>query len=428
MVGIERWNALKVGSRREASFSGNGIELTQVTYSNDIKILFVTRGVRTFAYGSLAVIIALFLAARGFDDKSIGLLFTLTLIGDAVLSLGISSVADQVGRKRLLVLSCALVVMAGLVFAFTGNAILLALAAIVGTISPSGAEVGPFLSLEQAAIAQEVSSEDRTKVFAWYQVTGSLSNAFGALAAGWFAKSLQISGSSNLESYRAVILVYAALGMVLAALFSRLSPGIEAPKRLGARKTVGLHRSRAAVLRLSSLFALDSFGSGLVVQSLIAYWLHRRFNADVGALGIIFFWVNVFSGVSALVSARVAKRFGFINTMVWTHIPANILLILFPLMPTLESSVAILLARFLTSQMDVPARMSYTMAIVDADERSAASGFTNNAKLIGSSLGPLISGLIGLNALPFILGGTLKIMYDLSLYRLFIAVKPPEEQ
>jgi MFS family permease len=399
-----------------------------VNYSPDIKILFLTRGVRTFAYGSLAVIIALFLAARGFDDKGIGLLFTLTLVGDAVLSLGVSSIADRVGRKRLLVLSCALVVMAGLVFALTTSSVLLVLAAIIGTISPSGAEVGPFLSLEQAAIAQEVSSEDRTKVFAWYQVTGSLSNAFGALAVGWFAKSLQISGSTNLESYRAIILVYAALGVVLAVLFSRLTPKIEAPKRTGPQKTVGLHRSRVAVVRLSSLFALDSFGSGLVVQSLIAYWLHRRFNADVGALGGIFFFVNIFSGVSALASVRVAKRFGLINTMVWSHIPANILLILFPLMPTLETSVAILLARFLTSQMDVPARMSYTMAIVDADERSAASGFSNNAKLIGSSFGPLISGLIGLNAIPFILGGTLKIIYDLSLYRLFIAVKPPEEK
>ena len=399
-----------------------------MTLSRDIQILFVTRGVRTFAYGSLAVIIALYLSARGFDDKGIGLLFTLTLLGDAVLSLGVSSIADRVGRKRLLVLSCALVVMAGLVFAFTGSSILLAFAAIVGTISPSGAEVGPFLSLEQAAISQEVSSQQRTNVFAWYQVTGSLSNAFGALTAGWFAKYLQTVGSTNLESYRAVIIVYAALGVVLAVLFSRLSKGVEAPKKANSSQIVGLHRSRTAVIRLSSLFALDSFGSGLVVQSLIAYWLHRRFNADVGALGGIFFFVNVFSGISALASARVAKRFGLINTMVWTHIPANILLILFPLMPTLETSVAILLARFLTSQMDVPARMSYTMAIVDPDERSAASGFTNNAKLIGSSLGPLISGLIGLNAIPFILGGTLKIIYDLSLYRLFIAVKPPEEQ
>lgn len=394
--------------------------------SPDTRILFVTRGLRTFAYGSLAVILALYLAARGFSDAHIGLIFSLTLVGDAVASLGIASVADRVGRRRVLVGSCALVVLAGVVFAATGDPILLTVAAIVGTISPSGAEVGPFLSIEQAAISQEVQSSDRTRVFGWYQLVGSLSNAAGALAGGWLAQGVVSRGHAALDGYRAVILLYALFGVALAGLFSRLSARVEPTKRPGAK--VGLHRSRKAMLTLSSLFAVDSFGSGLVVQTLLAYWLHRRFGADVGQLGSIFFAANAFAGFSALLSARIAGRFGLINTMVWTHIPANVLLIAFPFMPSLELAVAALLARFLVAQMDVPARTSYVMAIVDEDERSAASALASQAKLLGASVGPFAAGLMGLSAWPFVVSGVLKIGYDLGLYRLFIGIKPPEER
>jgi MFS family permease len=379
-----------------------------VTAGNDVRILFATRAVRTFAYGQLAVVLALFLAARGFSVAEIGLIFTLTLAGDAVVSLVVASIADRFGRRKLLVASSLLVVLAGTVFALTRNGIALTLAAIVGTISPSGNEVGPFLSIEQASISQEIPPESRTRIFGYYQLTGSLSNALGALAGGFLAKR---------AGDRSVLFAYAALGAVLAVLFLQLGPNIEPRERMHSR--VGLHRSRKPILTLSALFLVDSFGSGLAVQTLVAYWLHRRFGADVSVLGTIFFATNVVAGFSALLSAPLAQRIGLVNTMVWTHIPGNILLIAFPFMPTLELSVVALLGRFLVAQMDVPARTSYMMSIVADDERSAASAVAGQAKLIGASLGPVAAGLMGLSAAPFVVAGVLKIGYDLSLWRLF---------
>ncbi len=396
-----------------------------MTLTADARLLFATRAVRTFAYGMLAVMLALLLAARGFSDAEIGIVFTCTLAGDAVLSLGVGTVADRFGRRRVLVASCVLVVLAGATFATTENAVVLTLAAIVGTISPSGAEVGPFLSIEQAAISQEVAAAERTRVFGFYQLTGALSNALGALSAGWLVRLVTSLGHRQLDGFRAVLLVYAALGVVMAALFLRLSSKVEPERRVHAR--AGLHRSRRAVTRLAALFAVDSFGSGLAFQTLVAYWLHRRFDADVVTLGSIFFATNVIAGFSALLSAPLARRLGLVNTMVWTHIPGNVLLIAFPFMPTLELSVAALLGRFLVAQMDVPARTSYLMAIVDDDERSAASTIANQAKLIGNSLGPLAAGLMGLSEAPFVVAGILKISYDLGLYRLFSSLRPPEE-
>lgn len=338
-------------------------------------------------------------------------------MGDAVLSLGVASIADRFGRRRLLVASSALVVLAGVAFALTKSGVWLTVAAIVGTISPSGSEVGPFLSIEQAAISQEVTGHERTRVFGFYQLTGSLSNAVGALTGGWLARFMTSRGHAELEAYRTVLLAYAVLGLVMAGLFLLLSDRVETHGRAQARG--GLHRSRRKVLTLAALFTVDSFGSGLAVQTLLAYWLHRRFGADVGQLGSIFFATNVVAGFSALLSAPIAKRFGLINTMVWTHIPGNVLLIAFPFMPTLETSVAALLGRFLVAQMDVPARTSYMMAIVADDERSAASAVANQAKLVGVSLGPFAAGLMGMSAAPFVTAGVLKIIYDLSLYRLF---------
>jgi MFS family permease len=394
--------------------------------SHNTRLLFVTRSVRTFAYGSLAVVLALYLAARGFSEAQIGLLFTLTLLGDAALSLLVASVADRLGRRKVLVWSSGLVVLAGGAFVVTGNAWLLTLAAVIGTISPSGAEVGPFMSIEQAAISQEIPDTERTWVFGWYQLVGSLSNAVGALGGGFVARSVAWAGHGELAGYRVVILAYALAGVLLAALFARLSAGVEPTHR--AKGTGGLHRSRPAMMKLAGLFAVDSFGSGLAVQTLLAYWLHRRFGADVAQLGSIFFAANTVAGFSALLSARVARRFGLVNTMVWTHIPGNILLIAFPFMPSLELSVAALLGRFLVAQMDVPARTSYLMAIVDDDERSAASALANQAKLLGASAGPFAAGLMGLGAAPFVVAGVLKIAYDLSLWRLFREVRPKEER
>ncbi|HWP49839.1 MAG TPA: MFS transporter [Candidatus Limnocylindrales bacterium] len=405
--------------------------------TTDGRLLFGTRTVRLFAYGFLSVILALYLTQLGLTDQQIGLLLTLTLVGDAIISLWMAAVADRIGRRRMLILGAGLMIFAGLVFALTRNMILLTLAAIIGTISPSGSEVGPFLSIEQAALPQTVPNKYRTQIFAWYNLIGSFATALGSFNAGLLVEILQHRGTTPLNSYRAVVMGYALLGIALGLLFAKLSPGVEVEQTQlqgsGEKATAyhfGLHRSRKVVLKLSLLFMLDSFAGSLVVQSLIAYWFHIRFGVEPAILGSIFFGANIFAGLSALVAARIASRFGLINTMVFTHIPSNILLILVPLMPDLTSAIIVLLLRFSISQMDVPTRQSYTMAVVDPDERSAAAGVTSIARTAASSIGPVITGaLLGASwlNLPFFLAGSLKIIYDLTLYHNFRNLKPPEE-
>jgi MFS family permease len=398
----------------------------------DGRLLFTTRIVRLFAYGFLSVVLALYLAQVGLTTTQIGTLFTLTLVGDASISLWITTSADRIGRKRMLLLGAGLMLFAGIVFALTGDIVLLVVAAIIGVISPSGNEIGPFLSIEQAALSQIIPGDQRTRVFAWYNLVGSFATATGALVGGASAQALQAAGIESLESYRAIVVGYAALGLALAALFSRLSPAIEARATARVAPTgLGLHRSRNIVLKLSALFAVDAFAGGFVVQSLVAYWFHVRFGVEPAVLGSIFFGANIFAGLSALLAARVAARIGLINTMVFTHIPSNVLLMLVPLMPNLPLAIAVLLARFSISQMDVPTRQSYTMAVVAPDERSAASGVTTIARSIGAAISPSLAGMLidaSLLGVPFFVSGGLKIIYDLTIWFSFRALKPPEEQ
>lgn len=403
-----------------------------MTHSRDIILLFATRIIRLFAYGFLSVILVFYLSETGLAENQIGLLLTLTLAGDAGISLWLTTHADRIGRRRMLVLGAGLMILAGLVFLLTRNPILLTLAAIIGVISPSGNEIGPFLSIEQAGLSQLVLNEQRTQVFAWYNLVGSFATATGALAGGWLAQGLQAGGWSALDSYRFVLAGYALAGLVLAVCFLNASAAVEVAQTTRSEKhTLGLHKSRGVVLKLSSLFALDAFAGGLIVQSMIAYWFHLRFGVDAGVLGSIFFGANILAGISALLAVKIAQKVGLINTMVFTHIPSNILLMLVPLMPNLPLAVGVLLARFSISQMDVPTRQSYTMAVVDPDERSAASGVTSIARSVGAALSPSLAGVFlgipALISLPFFLCGGLKIIYDLALWREFSAVKPPEE-
>ena len=400
--------------------------------SRDISLLFSTRIIRLFCYGFLSVILALYLSETGLSEGQIGLLFTFTLLGDAAISLWLTTSADRFGRKRTLLLGAVLMLGAGLVFILTRNILILVVAAVIGVISPSGNEIGPFLSVEQASLTQLVPDRERTRFFAWYNLAGSFATATGALIGGWLAQILQDSGWSSLEAYRAVLMGYALGGLLLLLLFLNLTGSIEVEaSQDSAKRVLGLHRSQAVVFKLSSLFALDAFAGGLLVQSLIAFWFHVRFGVEAGTLGSIFFGANILAGVSALLAVRLARRFGLINTMVFTHIPSNILLMLVPLMPTLSMAIAVLLLRFSISQMDVPTRQSYTMAVVAPDERSAASGVTAIARSVGASISPALTGwLIGVPALfsaPFFLSGGLKIIYDLLLYREFRSVRPPEE-
>ncbi len=401
----------------------------------DIPLLFTTRIIRMFGYGFLSVILALYLAQRGLSEGEIGLLLTLTLAGDAVITLWITTTADRLGRRRMLIIGAGLMIMAGVIFSLTGNFILLVITAIIGVISPSGNEIGPFLSIEQAALSQLLPDDRRTQTYAWYNLVGSFATATGSLAGGGIAQLLQGAGYSPLNSYRAVVLGYTIIGVILSILFLRLSYTVEAPKleeAIPIQRRFGLHRSRRMVFRLSSLFAIDAFAGGLVVQSMVAYWFNIKFGVQPAVLGSIFFGANVLAGISALSAARIARRIGLINTMVFTHIPSNILLILVPFMPTLPLAITALLLRFSISQMDVPTRQSYTMAVVSPDERSAAMGVTSIARSVGATLSPAITGqflaIPSLLGAPFIIGGGLKIVYDLLVWRGFRSVKPPEEK
>ncbi len=403
----------------------------------DGRSLFALRTLRMFGYGFLAVVLVLYLDAVGLDPLAIGAVLTLTLVGDTIVSLWLTTNADRLGRRRVLVAGAVLMLVAGVVFAFTNWVPLLILAGTIGVISPTGNEVGPFLAVEQAGLAQIVADRRRTATFAWYNLVGYVATATGALAAGLVSQGLLSGGAERADAYRAIVLGYAVIGGLMAAGAWRLGPGIESPASVsppadGIRRRLGLHRSRPVVLKLSALFAIDAFGGGFIPQSLMAFWFHLQFGVEPAVLGGIFFAANLLAAVSSLSAARIAARFGLINTMVFTHLPSNVLLILVPLMPTLPLAIAVLLLRYSLSQMDVPTRQSYVMAVVDPDERSAAAGVTGVARTTGAAISPSISSVLvasaGYAALPFYLAGSLKIVYDLLLYREFRAVRPPEER
>jgi MFS family permease len=404
--------------------------------SRDARLLFLTRSVRLFGYGLVSVILVLYLAALGMSGAEIGLLLTLTLVGDTLISLWLTTHADRLGRRRVLIVGAVLMLLAGLAFASGAAFWVLLVAAIAGVISPSGNEVGPFLAVEQASLSELVGPQERTGVFAWYNLAGSVATALGALAGGVGARAFQLAGVSTLDSYRAVLLGYAALGLVLALVFVGLTAATEArPLEKAASASVasrfGLHQSRSRVLELASLFALDAFAGGFVIQSILAYWFATRFGAPADTLGLIFFGANLLAGLSSLAAARLAARFGLLQTMVFTHLPSNVLLLLVPLMPVLPLAVAVLLARFAISQMDVPTRQAYTMALVAPDERSAAAGITGVARTLGAAVSsglaaPLVASA-ALASLPFFLAGGLKIAYDLLVYFRFRHVPLPPE-
>jgi MFS family permease len=402
-------------------------------------LLFLARFVRLFAYGSLSVVLVFYLIGLGLRESQTGLLLTLTLVGDTVISLYLTTRADRVGRRQMLIVGAALMAAAGLAFACTHNLVLLIIAGTIGVISPSGNEVGPFLSIEQAALAHVVPDRSRTEVFAWYTLAGSVATATGALFAGAITGALQKTALLPVAAYRVVVVLYAVFGVLLAGLFLRLSSATEVSSSQEAtalpttlKRFFGVGRSHGVVVKLSSLFALDSFAGGFVVQSFAAYWFYLRFGVHPQTLGIIFFWANIFAGMSALLAARLSARWGLVNTMVFTHLPSNILLILVPLMPNLSLAVLVLLLRFSISQMDVPTRQSYVMAVVSKDERAAAAGITGVARTTGAAISPLFVGFMFARAswinVPFFLAGTLKILYDLLLYKEFVRIRPAEER
>ena len=397
-------------------------------------LLFAARIFRLFAYGFLGLVLVLYLRALGYAEARVGVLLAFTLLGDAAISLTITTRADRLGRRRMLLLGAGLMVFGGAGMAVLDNFWLLLGAAIIGVLSPSGNEIGPFLAIEQACLAEVIRDEDRTRVFAWSHVLGFTANALGALAGGWLADVLQRRGWTPLASYRALLWLYAAFGMGLFVIFTLLGRNVEAPKAdpAAGRGVIpvswhGLHEAKGHVARLSALFTLDAFGGGFIVQSFVAYWFHRKFGVDLATLGGIFFGTTLLSGLSALAAVPLAKRFGLLNTMVFTHLPSNVLLMLVPFMPTLWLAVGVLLARHLIAQMDVPTRQSYVNAIVPAAERSAANGITTTIRQVGTALGPLAAGpLMGIPAAAgwcFVISGALKSAYDLVIWRTYLMLE-----
>ena len=392
--------------------------------------IFTARVVRMLAYGLLGVVLVLYLSEAGLDPARIGLLLSLTLLGDSALSLWLSTRADVWGRRRTLALGAWLMFAGGAGMALTGDFVWLLVAATIGVISPTGGEVGPFLAVEQAALAQVTPDHDRTKVFAWYNVVGYAATALGALVAGGAVEWLQANGQTALTSYRMVLFAYGVLGLALMGLNTRLGTEIENRTITSSAKLMlGLGESRGLVLRLSALFSLDSFAGGFIVQSFLVWWFHQRFGVGEAALGGVFFGANLLSGLSALAAVPLARRIGLVNTMVWTHLPSNVLLMLVPVMPSFAWAAAVLLLRHTISRMDVPTRQSYVNAVVPAPERAAANGVTGTARQLGTALAPLLMApLLALApGAPFFAAGGLKIAYDLALWRSFRAVKPPEE-
>jgi len=395
----------------------------------DGKKLLVTRILRTFAYGYLAVVLALYLGELGLHEVEIGLVLTAAIAGSAAMTILWSLLADRVGRRRTVATMALLMVVGGLLFAAGGGFVPLLIGAFTGTISATSSEVGVFLTVEQAILPQTAPAERRTWLFSIYATVANFAQAAGALFAGIVAV-FAASGLHGADAYRPLFLLYAVIGLLNFAIFLSLSPKVELVHVDGERRFRGLHRSRGTVVRLSALFGLDAFAGGLVVQSIVAYWFHIRWGLDPAALAILFFWVNVLSGVSLLAAGWLAGRIGLINTMVFTHLPSNILLMLVPLAPSAAAAVALFLARMSISQMDVPTRQSYTMAVVDPDERTATAGITNVARSAASAVSPVLTGYafsVAAFGIPFFVAGGLKIAYDLLVYRAFRDVHPPEE-
>jgi MFS family permease len=381
------------------------------------------RGLRMLASGYLSVILALYLSALGYSTAEIGLVFTVALAGGAAITIGTSLYANRWGRRTLLIAMSVAMAAAGATLASGAALPLVLLAALTGTLSPSGQDIGLFQPLEQAALAETSPEPGRAMPYAWYNLVGYLAIAAGALVAGVVPKMLGAAGWTAVGAQGLMLWAFAAVGLLLAGLYASLSPGIEArPSGTSPFPRRGLTRSRGIVFRLAALFGVDSLAGGFVVQSLLALWFHQRFGVGLDRLGLLFFGTNLLSALSALAAARLADRFGLLNVMVFTHLPSNVLLVLVPFMPSWPLAALMLLARQALSQMDIPTRQAYTMIVVTPEERAAAAGLTNAVRPAATSLAPVISGLAlqtAASGLPFVLSGGLKIAYDVALWTLF---------
>ncbi|MFL6204282.1 MAG: MFS transporter [Acidimicrobiales bacterium] len=391
--------------------------------------LLTTRGLRALVDGTVATVLPAYLLARGLTPTQVGAVVTATLLGSAAVTLTIGLRAGRVDRRQLLRIMSVLMVVTGLLFGTVTTFAALLVVAAIGTINPSGGDVSAFLPVEQALLPETAPAERRTHVFAMFSLVASVCAAFGALLAGlpgWIADQDWLS---DLDALRGVFYAYAAVGALLLVLYAGLRP--RPPAAVGPRGGHALHRSKAIVYRMSALFSLDAFGSGFAGQAIIVLWLQLRFGLSTATAGAVFFWAALLTASSALLAPRIAARIGLVRTMVYTHIPANLLLLLAAVAPTAPLAIGFLLGRAFLSQLDVPARTSYVMAVVDPDERTAAATVTNVPRSLASALPPLAAGWMldhSTYGWPLLAAGILKTTYDLLFLLLFRDVRPPEEQ
>jgi MFS family permease len=404
----------------------------------EVRLIIIMRGLRQLAYGLLAVVVGVWLAGEGFSPAAIGVLIALSLLGDMVGTALIGLFADIWGRRRTLALLALLMAATGAIFGLVTGYPLLLCAAFCGTLGTSASETAPFLPVDQAMLAQVAPAPRRTLLFARYNLVASLCASLGALAAGLPALLVSV-GLPLVSGIRLLFGMYTLLALGVGGLSLLLSPSVETPGSLPARATRrGLHivpplpRSGGIVWILSALFSVDALAGGLVVQSLMVLYFHLRFGTSLATLAVLFFGANLLSALSFLAAAPLARRFGLLNTMVFTHLPSNVLLALVAFAPSFPLGGGLLLLRQLLSQMDVPTRQAYTMALVDPAERTAAASVTSLARSLGSSTTPVVAGLLLQGPLlvlgiPFILAGVLKAAYDLTLWSIFRRVQLREK-
>ncbi len=400
--------------------------------SYDGKLLLGARIVRTFSYGFLSVILAIYLKLMGFNDILIGIVLTATLVNSVFFNLLSNAYADKIGRRKILVIYAALMIISSVIFFVTDNYVALVIAALVGTINVTGSEVGAFLSLEQALLPQTVNDiKKRNSIFAIYNAVGTFAMSGGVLLSG-LPSVLQNYGFDKVGAIKSLFLVYAACAIVVLVIYLMLSKNIEAKEN--GKSSLSIKnispKSKSIIMKMSSLFAVDSFGGGFVIQSIVSFWFYTKFGADLSSLSYIFAIAGVLTAISYVASTKIASKIGLVNTMVFTHIPSNVLLILLAFAPSLFIAVSLYFARMSLSQMDVPTRQSYIMGVVDENERIPAAVYTNTSRNISQAISPSITGIIiqalSLSA-PFVVGGVLKIVYDVGIFFSFRRIKPPEE-
>ncbi|MBK7813714.1 MAG: MFS transporter [Rhodocyclaceae bacterium] len=389
----------------------------------EARLLLTGRALRALADGYVAILLPAYLLALGLGQREVGLLSTATLLGSALMTLAVGRWGHRHSQRRLLLAAAWLMCLTGLLFAGLASFWPLLLVAFVGTMNPSSGDVSVFLPLEQARLAETAHGDARTSVFARYTFTGALCAAIGALATA-IPQLLSEAGMTQLAALRVMFVAYGLTGVAIFFLYRALPDHQAAHEQFKPRP---LGPSRGIVVRLAALFSLDAFAGGLLVNTLLALWLFERFGLSLAAAGSFFFWAGLLTAASQLAAPRVAKRIGLLNTMVFTHIPANVSLILAALAPGLEWALAFLLLRSLLSQMDVPTRSAFVMAVVTPAERAAAASFTAVPRSLAAAASPALGGALfaaGWLAAPLIACGGLKIAYDLAIWRAFRSIKP----